>query len=111
MGSVYAIINRGGNPSPLTLRKEKKMSKGLTVNELLIELQDLVDNGDGDKEIYFGCDYGDYCHTEQALPIKYVEEGTLRDSAYSHSGKAFESNDEDDFDEDSEEKETVIKFC
>lgn len=87
------------------------MSKGLTVQELINELQYLADNGEGDKEVYFGCDYGDYCHTEQALPVRYVEYGKLKKSAYSHSGMAFESQDEDlDEDEAEENEDTVIKF-
>lgn len=81
----------------------------MTVNDLICELQYLADNGEGDKEVYFGCDYGDYCHTEQALPVKYVEEGKLRKSGYSRSGKAFESSDDDEDEEDN--KDTVIKLC
>ena len=85
----------------------------MTVNDLIRELQYIADNGDGEKEVYFGCDYGDYCHTEQALPVKYVEEGVLRKSGYSLSGKAFESSDEDDedFDADENKQNTVIKLC
>ena len=80
----------------------------MTVNDLIYELQCIADNGDGDKEVYFGCDYGDYCHTEQALPVKYVEEGKLRKSAYSYSGKAFKSSDDD---EEEDNQDTVIKLC
>lgn len=83
----------------------------MTVNDLICELQYLADNGEGDKEVYFGCDYGDYCHTEQALPVKYVEEGKLCESGYSRSGKAFKSSDYDDEDEEEDNKDTVIKLC
>lgn len=78
----------------------------MTVDELIEELRCVSEDGDGDKEVYFGCDYGDYCHTEQALPVKYIEIGKLKDSAYSHSRLAFTSDDGDDF-----EKHTVIKLC
>ena len=65
-----------------------------TVAELIEELEQF----DKDALVMFVCDYGDHCHTQQALPVREVEEYTtrdLRDSAYSQSRIALEPRDSD----------------
>jgi hypothetical protein len=52
----------------------------------------------------FACDYGDICHTQQALPVSSVEEldpdeERVAASAYSQSGLAVEEVERDEDDE------------
>jgi len=68
-------------------------TSGWTVGDLIRELQDF----DPDSKVVFGIDYGDHCHTEQALPIEQAEAipaSRLSDTAYSNSGVCI--RDEDD---------------
>ena len=72
----------------------------LTVGELIAELQRLP----ADSVPVFVCDYGDYSHTQQALPIRQVtdpaeERYSLRASAYSQSGVALAEPPEPDDDD------------
>ena len=41
----------------------------MTVNELIEMLEDIASEGNGDKEVKFITDYGDYYHTQQALDV------------------------------------------
>jgi hypothetical protein len=67
-------------------------------------LREMLEGEDDDALVAFACDYGDYHHTEQALAIKgELEEASLVESAYSHSGFAVADAD----DEDEEEAEEV----
>lgn len=71
---------------------------GLTVEELIAKLEELPQ----DARVFFACDYGDYSHTQQALPVDSVEELTeneLEESGYSHSGVALRDPDHEDEDE------------
>lgn len=73
---------------------------GLTVKELIEHLEELPQ----DARVFFACDYGDYGHTQQALPVDSVEELTeneLEESGYSNSGVALRNSDSD---EDEDEK-------
>lgn len=60
------------------------LDHALTAEELIEQLKQLP----GEARVLFVCDYGDYCHTQQALQVETVEEvdatqfGT---SAYSQS--------------------------
>ncbi|MFA5376304.1 MAG: hypothetical protein WC455_11220 [Dehalococcoidia bacterium] len=75
----------------------RKLQDGLTVADLIDELR----NYDENALVLFACDYGDHCHTQQALPIRTVDEyhlGVLEESAYSHSGVSFREPDERDED-------------
>lgn len=69
------------------------LKRALTVRELIEALEDF----DGDDRVVFACDYGDYHHTTQALPVREIErpQGVLAPSAYSHSGVAIVGDDED----------------
>jgi hypothetical protein len=69
----------------------------MTVKELIAALQ----NCDSEARVVFGCDYGDRCHTEQALQVEDCSEmdygrETIEDSGYSESGLAIKKADEDD---------------
>jgi hypothetical protein len=64
---------------------ERTMNRAMTVGDLLSELDGLP----MDAPVVFVCDYGDYCHTQQALPVSSIEVVTaerLSDSGYSKSG-------------------------
>jgi hypothetical protein len=54
----------------------------MTVAELIEMLQE----EDQAAEVYFACDYGDYHHTLQALPIRRCSMEHIVDEAYSRSG-------------------------
>ena len=93
-----------------------KLQRGMTVSDLIDELR----NYDQDDLVVFGCDYGDHCHTEQALPIQEV--GQVRpadgvrvvESAYSHSGLAiqqyqdYHNEDEWEAEANDDEAPTVV---
>ena len=70
---------------------DRALARGMTVAQLIEALQDMPE----DAVAVFGSDYGDICHTEQALVVRRVEEldvetERLETSAYSHSGIAIE---------------------
>lgn len=87
------------------------IQNGLTVSDLMDTLKGM----DDDAIVLFVCDYGDHCHTQQALPINDVEQSdtmNLYSSAYSKSGiaKTRDSEDEDRYreNEDREIREVVF---
>lgn len=69
----------------------------LTVSELIEELQ----QHDGDMEVRFTYNYGDYWRTAVAQPIRSVEEGSVEHSEYHNMDKVV---DMDDIDEDDEQE-------
>jgi hypothetical protein len=80
---------------------DRKVKNALTVGELITELQGYPE----DAPVLFVTDYGDHCHTQQALPIEAIEEwpiSTIGTSGYSHSGIAFNEPDEDEEPDDGE---------
>ena len=69
----------------------------ITAGELIALLQDLPE----DAEIAFASDYGDRSHTQQAHPIKGdIRSAFLTKSAYSASGWAVKSYDQEEEDDD-----------
>ena len=82
---------------------ERKMQHAMTVSDLIEELK----NYDEDALVFFGTDYGDHCHTEQALPVQIVGgmetsngyPATVEKSAYSHSGLAVKEFDPGDYED------------
>ena len=67
---------------------ERILGNGMTASDLIERLQDMPE----DAIVFFTVDYGDHCHTMQALPIDSVDEhdaSELKESAYSHSGVEF----------------------
>lgn len=81
---------------------QRVLKRCMTVAELIAELQGY----DEDAKVVFACDYGDHCHTEQALMVRSVDGidagEELRPSAYSQSGIAV-GRVEDDEDEVSDD--------
>lgn len=64
------------------------LERTMTVRHLREALEDC----DPDAHVLLACNYGDYHHTQQALPISDTiecESDTLAESAYSQSGIAF----------------------
>jgi hypothetical protein len=78
-----------GLPVCRSKRTGPALDRGMTVAQLIEALQDMPE----DAVVVFDSDYGDICHTEQALLVSRVEEldnetERLETSAYSHSGIA-----------------------
>jgi hypothetical protein len=71
----------------------------MTVADLIAALVDF----DPKAEVMLTSDYGDHCHTEQALEIEDVEEVALEKSGYSATGWAVPSDEEDEDDDEEEE--------
>jgi hypothetical protein len=77
----------------------------LTVNELIELLQERVelDPANGEMGVLFAVDYGDHCHTEQALGIDgRIEEVGITKSGYSQSGFATVTGDDIYYDDSGE---------
>lgn len=86
---------------------KRVMQRAMTAKQLIEQLEDM----DPEAAVFFVCDYGDHCHTEQALPVKDVEEVTesaLEESAYSNSGVAMRRDDDEDGVEDGPESAVII---
>lgn len=85
---------------------QRRELRTLTVGQL----RDLLADYGDDLPVVFSCDYGDYCHTEQALPIRGhdVFEVVLEESAYSQSG--FAVADDDDYDVDEQAPTTYLRI-
>jgi len=75
--------------------KNSKLCHALTVEQLIEALQDQ----NPDSVVVFACDYGDHCHTKQALPVESVEKlyDQIKESGYSQSGLAICEEDSEDF--------------
>lgn len=88
----------------------RQLGRALTVAQLIEELQQYPE----EALVVFASDYGDHCHTTQALLVTSVEQTystCIYDTAYSDSGLAIrEDSDSEDGEEDEEkvdEKEVV----
>ena len=60
------------------------LDRAITVQELIEELRNMPE----DAKVFFTADYGDHCHTDQALPVRSLDEhdsSALSDSGYSQS--------------------------
>lgn len=66
----------------------RQLRNALTVAQLIEALQEC----NPEAKVVFTCDYGDHCHTQQALPLEEVRDldfcERLENSAYSQSGLA-----------------------
>jgi hypothetical protein len=70
--------------------------RSITVAELI----ELLQGESPDSQVIFSTDYGDRCHTPQALPIEgMLELVTIRESAYSTSRYAIAEPDGDEPDD------------
>lgn len=71
----------------------------ITVAQLL----EALEGEDPEALVVFSTDYGDYCHTQQALPLKgELEEVEIKESGYSNSGFAIIEEEDRDDDEEPE---------
>lgn len=87
----------------------KPLPHTMTVRELIEALEDF----DDDTPVLLTSDYGDHCHTEQALGIDEVEQVEVEENAYSDSGFAvrdidYRGPDRDEDDDEDEGPATVI---
>jgi len=92
---------------PRTRHSNARRSIGtITVRELL----DALEAEDPEALVVFASDYGDIGHTQQVHRVSGdVEEVTLEESAYSHSGWAIRREEDDDDDEDAGQRVLVIR--
>src|SRR5688572_8658524 len=90
---------------------EQRNYNGETMKTITVaELIELLQDQNPDAKVIFSADYGDCHHTEQALPLRgETEEVTIEKSAYSKSGFAVDSTDEDYNDEDGDGEEEEAK--
>lgn len=84
---------------------ERFLARGMTAGDLI----DLLSRCDPGSVVVFQSDYGDYNHTQQALPVREVEEvdpsALYVSEGYSRSGVAIrdeQDGDEQDGDEQPE---------
>jgi hypothetical protein len=79
---------------------QRILERGMTVADLIEELKTF----EPDARVVFTCDYGDMCHTQQALPVESInrvkEYQRIEESAYSKSGIALQDFNEDHCDEE-----------
>lgn len=92
-------------------QSDRRLRNGMTVEDLIATLQDCNPNA----VVLFTCDYGDYHHTQQALPVQECDRilhgQALVESAYSRSGLALEEaddGDDDQYEEFSDAKQNVV---
>ncbi len=65
------------------------------------DLREALEAYDEADKVIVTTDYGDHCHTPQALPLEgFIEETLIETSAYSNSGYRLKSVDDIDVDED-----------
>jgi hypothetical protein len=87
-----------------TTYNERTLNRAMTVADLMQELESLPP----DAKVVFTCDYGDICHTQQALPVTEVREldpscESIADSGYSRSGLELAGGDDPHPEEDAED--------
>jgi len=88
-------------------RVQRVMDDAMTVGQLL----KVLDGLDKDTPVLFACDYGDRCHTMQALKVKSAntfDSDVLHESAYSNSGVSFNEDDFRELDDGEEERVVVV---
>lgn len=77
-------------------KDHRKLRNAMTVADLISDLQDYHP----DALVCFACDYGDYSHTQQCMPVQQADEvdrdEVLVESAYSQSGIAVERREDPD---------------
>lgn len=63
------------------------MSRSITINDLIDLLQDAANEHGGDAQVIVTANYGDRCHTPQALFLDgNIEKTNIKTSGYSCSG-------------------------
>ncbi|MCM1260544.1 MAG: hypothetical protein NC222_06275 [Staphylococcus sp.] len=78
----------------------------LTVKELIKVLSQY----DDDTKVAISCDYGDYFHTEQVIPLQFGQEEltSIKETSYSQSGFAVKN---DEFvSKQNEEKVLIFRY-
>jgi hypothetical protein len=68
----------------------------MTVQELRDALNDIIERGEGDKEIKFAYNYGDYWRTTVAESISSVELATVKHSDYHSMDKVVDLNEDNE---------------
>ena len=68
----------------------------MTVQELRDELNSIIERGEGDKEVKFAYNYGDYWRTTVAEDINRVELATVKYSDYHSMDKVVDLNEDNE---------------
>jgi hypothetical protein len=95
-----------------------KGSKTMTLEDLKFQIEDMVrTHGEAilKKPVFASCDYGDYCHTQQLVPLDNPRVALSYETAYSTSRLAVRDEDHEDcedFDDSEYEsnKNAVVVF-
>jgi hypothetical protein len=90
----------------------------MTLAELKSHIEDMVRiYGEAilQKPVFASCDYGDYCHTQQLVPLENPRVALSYETAYSCSRLAVHDEDHEDYEDfdDSEyesNKDAVVVF-
>lgn len=90
-------------------RIQRVIGSGMTVAQLIAELEGL----NQEAHVVFASDYGDRCHTLQALPVAEIEEfdderQRFELSAYSDSGVELADRDDEDEDDEDDDFDYVL---
>ena len=85
--------------------RTRRAIRSINVRELI----DALEGEDPEALVVFSSDYGDISHTQQVHPISGdMEEGTLEETAYSASGWAILSDEDDEDDTDNETVKILV---
>lgn len=95
--SGYAVVEHGDEDDDAQEVVFFEDTPGIENTMTREELEDALSGYDDDTLVVACCDYGDHCHTMQAISLNDVGEVFLNKSNYSSSGYAVvEEGDEDD---------------
>jgi len=91
------------------MRNDSEHVESVLRNAMTVkDLRQMLEGYDDETPVLFVCDYGDYHHTQQALPVSECEEAEskhLSKSAYSHSEIALNDDEPEDGYDDLDEDE------
>lgn len=87
---------------------ERYLRNGLTVDELISELQDMSEDGMGNHKVGFTYNYGDHWRTQVVQRIQTVDEQEVEYSDYHSMAKLKSENSEDENEDDRIKSENVM---
>lgn len=82
--------------------------ESIKISELIANLQEAAEMFGDDAMVVVTSDYGDHCHTPQAILLDgEIKQTSLHESGYSNSGFSIDRDDEEE-DEDTEVEKPVF---
>lgn len=82
----------------------------MTVNELRTALDELIAQGNGEVEIMFAYNYGDYWRSTVAQPLTIIAEAQVKHSDYHSMDKVVENRMDEDEPAEIDGTRTVLIF-